>query len=68
VLDSETNILRTSLTEILHGAEANSRLAGQEIPPTFMDPEESLQCPQEPGTGPCPEPEESNSRHYNLFA
>jgi hypothetical protein len=33
----------------------------------FMEPEGTLPCSKEPSTGPCPEPEESNSYHSILF-
>jgi len=40
--------------------EANCALSQSQNSPLFMDHEGSLQWPQEPATGPCPEPDGSS--------
>jgi len=35
--------------------------------PPFMEPEGSLQCSQQPTTGPCSEPDESSPDPPTLF-
>jgi hypothetical protein len=48
-------------------SEANSHLAGQEIPHRFTEPEVSLPCSQGPTTGPYPGPDESCPQPPTLF-
>jgi hypothetical protein len=47
--------------------EADSHSDGQEIPPSFMEPEGSLPCSQEAATGSYPEPDESRRHFPTLF-
>jgi len=48
-------------------SEAVSRSASQEIPPTFIESEGSLQCSQEHVTGPYLEPPHSTPHPHILF-
>jgi len=47
--------------------EANSHLASQAIPRTFMEPEGLLCCSQEPATGHYPQPDASSAHLPTLF-
>jgi hypothetical protein len=47
--------------------EDDSRIAGQEINPPFMEHEGSLLRSQESATGPYPEPDEYSPRFHTLF-
>jgi len=48
-----------------HSGEADSRSDIQEIS-TFMEPEGSLSCSQQPTIGHCPEPDESSPHLYTF--
>jgi len=47
--------------------EVNRHLVSQEIPSTFMEPECSLSCSQDPTIGPYPEPAATNPHFPTLF-
>jgi hypothetical protein len=47
--------------------EAYSHSDSQEIPPSFVESEGSLQCSQEPTTGSYPEPDISSPQFSILF-
>jgi hypothetical protein len=52
-----SNVQMTDSMEQSPPWEAHSHSASQEIPPTFMEPEDSLPCSQQPTTGHCPKPD-----------
>jgi hypothetical protein len=52
---------------LTNSLEASSHSASQETPPSFMKPQGSLLCSQEPATGTYPEPDESSPHYPILF-
>jgi hypothetical protein len=47
--------------------EVETGSGNQEIPPSFMEPKDSIPYLQQPDTNPYPKPDESNSHSHNRF-
>jgi hypothetical protein len=60
-------LVLTNSTEQSPSWEADSHSASQQNSRPFMEPEGSLQCSQQPATGPYPEPDASNPQLPTLF-